>query len=450
MDRDREGDDREKQGKSPAPFRRRFHADRWRVGNSLVKAKYQRGMGIVDLGHGSCDWNADRLDVDRVDLNEKLPAAGKRESRGRKGPVGNAVQTGLPEGSADIVAAFDLLEHMEVPHPAIREMRRVLKDGGYAVVSAPYDSRPGLRRPLFFMRDLLRGYVFGDSHYRRRCGHIRRFSPGSLAALFTEAGFTVELVFDIRRITIFLIAQKGGFQPQSLSCPDVTIVLPTLNEGKSLDRTLDALTRHCVGARIIVADDGSVDATREIASGFADRDVLFLDRSGEAVHGLTASVLDAMGRAETDYVVVLDADGQHPPYKVAEVVNLLRLGSNLVVGSRADVEKEWPLMRRLLSYAGTALGKLSLIARGKPALGYDILSGFFGLRRAFFEALMRDSAGTEAFRPRGYKVLFDLLKLLPRHERIEEMYYRFETRERGKSKLNAGIYREYLKSVFAP
>jgi dolichol-phosphate mannosyltransferase len=247
-------------------------------------------------------------------------------------------------------------------------------------------------------------------------------------------------------MTIFLVAQKDGPQQPVLQCPDLTIVLPTLNEGNSLSRMLEFLTGHYPGVRIIVADDGSTDRTKEIALNFSDHNVMFLDRSGEAIHGLTASVLDAVALAETPYVVVLDADGQHPPQKVMEVLNLLRLGHNLVVGSRVQVEGHWPLDRKLLSYTGTGLGKLSLIARGKSFLSYDILSGFFGIRRPYFQKVVRNR--TTRFRLRGYKVLFDLLKLLPKTEELEEVYHRFETRQGGQSKQNLRVYREYLKSIF--
>jgi hypothetical protein len=381
-----------------------------------------------------------------VDLNQNLLSVGKSRGRLKQAHIGDARHSGLPGGTADVVTAFEFLEHLEDPEVVVGEMHRILRSGGHAVVSVPYDTWISLWRPLFAGQILLQGYLLGNRYYRRKCGHIQHFSPASLANLFVRVGFSIELVFHMRRMTIFLVAHKDGPRQPIHQCSDLTIVLPTLNEGNSLGRMLEFLTGHYPGARIMVADDGSVDRTKEIALSFSDHNVMFLDRSGEPIHGLTASVLDAVARAETPFVVVLDADGQHPPQKVMEVLNLLRLGSNLVVGSRVQVEGDWPLDRKLLSYLGTALGKISLIARGKSFLSYDILSGFFGLRRPFFQSVIQDR--TANFRLRGYKVLFDLLKLLPKTEEAEEVYYRFETRQGGRSKQTLRVYREYLKSVF--
>jgi ubiquinone/menaquinone biosynthesis C-methylase UbiE len=438
----------EKQKRSINPLRRWFHTNRYRIANSLIKARYRQGTRIVDLGCGSCDWNVDRLPVSGVDLNDGLMRVGRERGRLTECLVGAASQTGFPDNSVDVITGFEFLEHLHDPGTVICEMFRVLRPGGCAIATVPYDTWVSLWRPLFAVQTLLQGYVFGHAYYRRQCGHVQHFSPASLAAEFVRAGFTIDQLFSMRRMSIFLVAVKGAVNPQSLPCPDLSIILPTLNEGRHLGRMLDYLTAAYPGARILVSDDGSTDATRETVSRFAGHNVRFLDRSAAPVHGLTASVLEAIRQVETPLFVVLDADGQHPPRKVAEAANLLRLGSDLVVGSRIEVEAEWSWVRRLLSYAGTALGKLSLLVRGKSYLSYDILSGFFGVRTEFFHCVAPPETLATRFRPKGYKVLFDLLKALPRREEIEEVYFRFETRQGGLSKLNARVYREYFKSVF--
>ena len=43
--------------------------------------------------------------------------------------------------------------------------------------------------------------------------------------------------------------------------PEISIVIPTLNEADSIAETLDALTRFAGNTKIIVVDSGSVDAT---------------------------------------------------------------------------------------------------------------------------------------------------------------------------------------------
>ena len=438
----------EEQRRDINPVRRWFHNNRYRIANSLLRARYSEGMKLVDFGCGSCDWNAGGLPVTGVDLNEDLLRVGGARGRLAETLVADAADTGLADASVDVVSAFELLEHLAEPQRVVAEMHRVLKPGGTAVVSVPHDTVFSLWRPLFALQVLYQGWLKGDAYYRRRCGHVQRFRPESIAALFAGNGFGVELVFSMRRMSVFLVARKGESCDEVLPAPDVTLILPTLNEAKSLGRVLGLLTGRHPGVTVVVADDGSTDGTREIAERFGPDGVRFLDRSGAETHGLTASVLDAMGRASTPYVVVIDADGQHPPEKVAEVIRLLRSGSNLVVASRVAVEDDWPLPRKCLSYVGTALGKTSLLLRGKRYLSYDILSGFFGASRELLCSVIDEVAHSRGFRPTGYKVLFDLLKLLPRDQELEEVYYRFETRRGGASKLNTTTHLEYLKSVF--
>jgi len=182
--------------------------------------------------------------------------------------------------------------------------------------------------------------------------------------------------------------------------------LPTLNEQRNISNVLEGIITRYKGCHIIVADDGSRDGTKKAVLDVGYENLTFLDRSEEQVHGLTASVLDAIELVKTGYFVVMDADGQHPYEKVQDIVNVLRLGGGLVIASRVEVEKKWPFLRKSLSYFGTLLGKTSLLLRGKNYLSYDILGGFFGCELNSWNECIPDRSGKKHFRPKGYKVLF--------------------------------------------
>ncbi len=229
---------------------------------------------------------------------------------------------------------------------------------------------------------------------------------------------------------------------------DVTIILPTLNEEENILKILLDLRANYNNSTIIVADDGSQDGTNDAVISLKDSDIIFLDRGNKHIHGLTASVLDAIDLAKTKYVIVLDADGQHPPNKIGEIVNMLRHGSALVVASRVDVGKRWGLFRKVLSYMGASLGKFSLLAQGKNYISYDILSGFFGFERNFWNDSLEVKSKQKQFRLKGYKILFDFLKALSTRIEIEKVYYILKTRRAGISKINVRIYAEFLKSCF--
>jgi len=228
---------------------------------------------------------------------------------------------------------------------------------------------------------------------------------------------------------------------------DLTIILPTLDEGQNIGDLLEYLIFYYKNAHIIVTDDGSRDNTKEIVSNFQAKRVFFLDREGAKIHGLTVSVLEAVKSLNTKYFVVMDADGQHPWEAVGDIINHLRLGDKLVIGSRIKVSGRWPLQRKIISYIGTFLGKISLFMRNKLYLSPDILSGFFGAETIFWKEIAFNKDNISKFRLKGYKVLFDFLKIMPGDVRFGEIYYEFNARKKASSKLNFKVYLEYLKSL---
>ena len=93
---------------------------------------------------------------------------------------------------------------------------------------------------------------------------------------------------------------------------ELTIVIPAKNEAKMLPLLLESLCRQdfegMVETRVLVADAGSTDGTREIALGFCDR------LKVEVVAGGLPSVGRNAGAqlATTKYVLFLDADVELP------------------------------------------------------------------------------------------------------------------------------------------
>lgn len=439
------------QTQSKNPLRRWFHLNRYRIANSLVKSKYEKDNKIVDFGCGSCDWNTDHLNVFGVDFNPHLLEVAKKNGRVYDYIVGDSSRTGLPDESFDIATAFEFLEHLENYEAVIQEGKRLLKDGGHFIISVPYDVILSLWRPFFFLQVFFQGYILQNSYYKNNCGHVNHFSIEQIKNAFLKHGFEVEFVFDMRKFTIFLCAKKKVARPLPVgNYDDLTVILPTLNEGKNICNILNYLVAQYPNCRIVISDDGSKDGTKEAVLSVKNENLIFLDRSNRQIHGLTVSVLDAIDAVRTKYFIVIDADGQHPAGKIGEVVNILRLGSRLVIASRIEVEKEWGFFRKVLSYTGTLWGKTSLLVRGKNYLSYDILGGFFGCNDRFWKKCNSKKFKNEHFRLKGYKVLFDFLKYAPSRLKIDEVYYRFETRRAGVTKINLKVYSEFLKSCFLP
>ncbi len=83
--------------------------------------------------------------------------------------------TALPcaDDAMDLVVAFDVLEHIDDDDAAVREIHRVLRPGGVALIAVPVDPR------LWSAHD-------------EAVGHVRRYTRSELLDLFNRNGFVIE------------------------------------------------------------------------------------------------------------------------------------------------------------------------------------------------------------------------------------------------------------------
>lgn len=229
---------------------------------------------------------------------------------------------------------------------------------------------------------------------------------------------------------------------------EFTVILPTLNEADNIGILLKKLISSYKGISIIATDDGSIDKTKYIVLSFHNRRIFFLDRKDKDIHGLTASILDATKIVKSKYFIVMDADTQHPWKTVEEIANNLKYGATLVIASRIKVFGSWRISKKIISYLGNMMAKISLLVRNKKYINYDILSGFFGVEANFWKKVIFEENKFALFRAKGYKILFDFLKVIPNNILVKNVYYSFNARKIGSSKSNIKIYIEFLKALF--
>lgn len=223
---------------------------------------------------------------------------------------------------------------------------------------------------------------------------------------------------------------------------ELSVVVPTYNEAGNIRAILDRLEEALKGIphEILVADDDSPDRTWEIAAALAaDRPGLrCLRRTRD--RGLYPAVVEAFRAASGTYLAVLDADLQHDERVLPAMLKAAReRGWRVVVGSRyaagGGIER-WGGARRAVSLGCTWLARAAL---GTPIR--DPLSGFFLLERDVF------LAAAPALKPRGFKILMDLLRRMPPGTSAGEVGYVFRPRLHGRSKLGAKVAWDFLRSL---
>jgi len=224
---------------------------------------------------------------------------------------------------------------------------------------------------------------------------------------------------------------------------DVTVLIPTLNEGKNIGKLIAILTRSYPKINIIVADDGSSDDTQAIVKkwGKKNKAVKLLDRTKRQIHGLSASILEAIKKTNTEFFIVIDGDLQHPPEKIKEIAKKLRK-CDVVIATRKEVATEWSLFRRLMSSTATNMALIRAAMTGTPCK--DIMSGFFGAKTELFKQKYKQKP--KSFVEESYKVLFDFLKT-SKNIKVTYVPYVFGIRKGGQSKIGSKHIFYFLKSL---
>lgn len=110
---------------------------------------------------------------------------------------------------------------------------------------------------------------------------------------------------------------------------NVTIIIPAKNEAQSLSWILPELRQQRPDAEIIVVNDGSTDETVNVCESHEVRVV-----SHPYSMGNGAAIKTGARAAHGDIFVFMDADGQHDPGDLAELVSALDGGYDMIVGAR--------------------------------------------------------------------------------------------------------------------
>ena len=101
---------------------------------------------------------------------------------------------------------------------------------------------------------------------------------------------------------------------------ELSIVIPAFNEEGGIAETLRYLTQEVPGAEVIVVDDGSRDATTQVASRFAAVEVVRHPFN----RGYGAALKTGMSIATREYVAWFDADNEHKVSDLLEMLDLIR------------------------------------------------------------------------------------------------------------------------------
>lgn len=180
-----------------------------------------------------------------------------------------------------------------------------------------------------------------------------------------------------------------------MSEPVLSIVLPCFNEAAGLTRALAEIAAQLgqlgLSSEIVAVDDGSSDDTWSLllATQLPGLELRALRLSRN--FGKEAAILAGLGHARGRAVVVMDADLEHPPALLAELVAAWRAGAPIVNACKRQRQRAAP---------GRTLAARAFYALFQRVTGMDLErdSDFKLLDRAVVDALLRYPERVRFFR----------------------------------------------------
>jgi glycosyltransferase involved in cell wall biosynthesis len=199
--------------------------------------------------------------------------------------------------------------------------------------------------------------------------------------------------------------------------PPFSVVVPCFNEVGCIRSTVEALAGVTAssGAEIIVVDDGSTDGSRQLLEE--------IESSGEFVRlrvlrhasnfGYGAAVKTGVRRADSELIVIIDADGTYPCDRISDLVEAAA-GADMVVGARTQGNAGQPLLRRfakniLRAHCSWLVGEripdmnsgLRVFRKSVAEQFFKVLPDGFSLTTTLTVAMMRNRY-TVVFEPIAY------------------------------------------------
>lgn len=230
-----------------------------------------------------------------------------------------------------------------------------------------------------------------------------------------------------------------------LSGAGLLVVIPTYIEAENLTSLIEGIFATVPAAHVLIVDDASPDGTGELADRLAlsNASVHVLHRPGKL--GLGTAYVEGFGWALArpyELVAEMDADHSHDPKDLVRLLEAIRAGADVAVGSRnvpGGGILGWGLGRHVLSKGGSLYARWVL---GAPIR--DMTTGFKVFRRDALEAIVPST-----LRSNGYAFQIETTyRALRSDKRVDEVPIVFVDRRTGASKMDRRIFVEAILGVW--
>lgn len=222
------------------------------------------------------------------------------------------------------------------------------------------------------------------------------------------------------------------------------VCLPTYNEAENIGEILLEVRRWLPDADIVVLDDNSPDGTADIAQKVSDEvgGVIIIRRPAKAGLGAAYRAGFRWGLdAGYQILVEMDSDFSHSPSDLPALVDSVKGGADLAIGSRyvpGGKIPDWSLWRRMISRFGNLYARVVLGMSVR-----DATAGFRAFKREALGQINLDKIAADGY---GFQVEM-AYRVEENGGRIVEVPIEFRDRVRGESKMSLKIVVEALLLV---
>jgi hypothetical protein len=181
--------------------------------------------------------------------------------------------------------------------------------------------------------------------------------------------------------------RRAAFGERTPHRPEVSVVIPALNEADSIGWVLDRIPAWV--SEVVLVDGLSTDQTEQVARQLRpDLVVVHQRRPGKGL-ALRAGFAAARG----EHIVMIDADGSMDPAEMERFTGALSEGADFVKGSRYLSEGGSADLTRLRSAGNRGLAQLANLLYGSRFT--DLCYGYCAFHRRHLGALALRATGFE-------------------------------------------------------
>lgn len=224
----------------------------------------------------------------------------------------------------------------------------------------------------------------------------------------------------------------------------LAVILPTLNERANIAPCVERIATALQGVdwEAIFVDDNSKDGTADEVRRLSQDDprIRVIQRIGR--RGLASAAIEGMLATAAPYVAVMDADLQHDPALLPEMLAAVDGGGyDIAVASRfaeGASTAEWnaPTREKASGIANSIARKVTGVELSDP------MSGMFLLPAATLRADAHRLSGV------GFKILLDIMATVDAPMKVKEFPMNFAARQHGESKLDQTVAFEFLVGLY--